>query len=495
MANGWPDRQAIYEVNTAIWLGDLARAAGRPVTLADVPGDVWDSVTLPGVDAVWLMGVWERSPAGLELANANEELQASFLAALPDVRADDVMGSPYCVRRYVVDGAFGGPEALGKARAELAARGVRLVLDYVPNHVAPDHPWVSGDPELFVNGTESDLGAEPGAWLRAEGRVLAHGRDPYFPPWPDVVQLNAFSPALRAATSQTLADIAAQCDGIRCDMAMLMTNQVFAKTWGGRVGPEPDEEFWPAVIAALHARHPETVLLAEAYWDMEWTLQQQGFDYCYDKRLYDRLISGDVTGVRAHLAADPGYQSRLVRFLENHDEPRVASRLPAQAERAAAVAIATLPGATLWHEGQFEGRRVHPPVFLSRRPEETPDQGLADWYRRLLDDVARYRVRAGTWQLHEAVGWPDNDSGRNLLTWSWAADGGARHLIVVNFSDQPAQGRIPLSWPDLPGRGWRLADLLAGAAFDRAGDELAGPGLFVDLPPWQCYVFSVTERQ
>jgi hypothetical protein len=405
------------------------------------------------------------------------------------------MGSPYCVRRYVVDGAFGGPEALGKARAELAARGVRLVLDYVPNHVAPDHPWVSGDPELFVNGTESDLGAEPGAWLRAEGRILAHGRDPYFPPWPDVVQLNAFSPALRAATSQTLADIAAQCDGIRCDMAMLMTNQVFAKTWGGRVGPEPDEEFWPAVIAALHARHPETVLLAEAYWDMEWTLQQQGFDYCYDKRLYDRLISGDVTGVRAHLAADPGYQSRLVRFLENHDEPRVASRLPAQAERAAAVAIATLPGATLWHEGQFEGRRVHPPVFLSRRPEETPDQGLADWYRRLLDDVARYRVRAGTWQLHEAAGWPDNDSGRNLLAWSWAADGGARHLIVVNFSDQPAQGRIPLNWPDGPGRGWRLADLLAGAAFDRAGDELAGPGLFVDLPPWQCYVFSVTERQ
>jgi hypothetical protein len=294
----------IYEVNTAIWLADLSRAAGHPVTLADVPGAAWDSVTPPGVDAVWLMGVWQRSPAGLELANANQELQASFRAALPDVRPGDVIGSPYCVRRYAVDDAFGGPEALVRARAALAERGVRLVLDYVPNHVAPDHPWVSGNPELFINGAESDLQAEPDAWLRADGNVLAHGRDPYFPPWPDVVQLNAFSPALRAATSQTLADIAAQCDGIRCDMAMLMTNLVFSKTWGGRAGREPDEEFWPAVISGLHARHPETVLIAEAYWDMEWTLQQQGFDYCYDKRLYDRLLGGDATG-RPRLPVSP----------------------------------------------------------------------------------------------------------------------------------------------------------------------------------------------
>jgi hypothetical protein len=492
---GWPGRPAIYEVNTAVWLADLSRAAGQPVTLADVPSSAWDSITPPGVDAVWLMGVWQRSPAGRELANANEGLQAAFRAALPDVRPDDVLGSPYCVRSYVVDDTFGGPEGLGKARAALAERGVRLLLDYVPNHVAPDHPWVSSHPELFVNGTEGDLEAEPGYWLRADGHVLAHGRDPYFPPWPDVVQLNAFSPALRAQTIQTLADIAGQCDGIRCDMAMLMTNQVFGKTWGARAGQEPDEEFWPTVIAGLHAQHPATVLIAEAYWDMEWTLQQEGFDYCYDKRLYDRIMDEDVAGIRGHLTADLDYQSRLVRFLENHDEPRVADRLPEDAERAAAVAIATLPGATLWHEGQFEGRRVHPPVFLSRRPEEPPDQDLADWYRWLLATVASHRVRSGIWRLHEATGWPDNGSCRNLLAWSWTADGGERHLTVINFSGEPAQGRIPLSWPDLAGRDWRLEDLLRDVAFDRAGDELAGAGLFVDLPPWQFHLLTVGERQ
>jgi hypothetical protein len=487
---GWPARPAIYEVDTAVWLGDLSRAAGRRVTLADVTGPDWDAITPDGADAVWLMGVWERSPAGLALANANPELQASFREALPDLRHEDVIGSPYCVRRYVAADLFGGRDGLAAARAALAARGARLILDYVPNHVAPDHPWVMSDPELFIRGSEDDLRADPAGWVAAGGQVLAHGRDPYFPPWPDVVQLNAFSPALRAATAETLADIAGQCDGIRCDMAMLMMNDIFAKTWGTRAGAAPPEDFWPAVLGELRGQHPEVVLAAEAYWDMESELQQQGFDFCYDKRLYDRIIEGDASAVRDHLRADPGYQSRLLRFLENHDEPRVASRMDPAAERAAAVSIATLPGATLWYEGQFEGRRVRPPVFLARRPDEPSDTELADWYRRLLATVAGHGVRAGTWRLLEADGWPDNQSCRNLLAWTWSGADDARHVVVVNLSGQPAQGRIPLGWPDLPGRDWRLEDLLSGAVFVRDGGELAGPGLFVALEPWQYHVLS-----
>jgi hypothetical protein len=494
-AGGWPGRPAIYEINTAAWLGGLSRSAGRRITLADVTPADWDAVTPAGVDAIWLMGVWERSPAGLALANANAELQSSFRDALPDLQPEDVIGSPYCVRRYVVDPVFGGPRALAAARAELAARGVRLLLDYVPNHVAPDHPWVTSRPELLINGTEQDLQSAPAAWIAAGGHILANGRDPFFPPWPDVVQLNAFSPALRAETANTLAGIASQCDGIRCDMAMLMTNQVFARTWGRRAGPDPGEEFWPAVIGQLRAGHPGTVLIAEAYWNMEWTLQQQGFDFCYDKRLYDRIMDGDVPGVRDHLRADLSYQSKLVRFGENHDEPRVADRLPREAGQAAAVAIATLPGATLWHEGQFEGRRVRPPVFLARRPDEPPDRDLAAWYRRLLAVLARRQVRAGAWQLLEAGGWPDNQSCRNLATWSWTADdSGSRHVIVVNLSPEPAQGRIPLDWKDLPGRGWRLTDLLDDRVFERDGDELAHPGLYVALPPWQFHLLEAEER-
>jgi len=488
---GWPQRPVIYEVNTAVWLGELSQAAGQRVTLGSVPDSAWDPITPKGADAVWLMGVWERSPAGLALANANPGLLESFRQALPDVRADDIIGSPYCVHRYVADERFGGPEGLAAARAALSARGVRLILDYVPNHVAPDHPWVIENPEFFIQGDADDLKADPAGWLEAGGRVLAHGRDPYFPPWPDVVQLNAFSPAAREATARTLSDIADQCDGMRCDMAMLMTNDVFAKTWGSKAGEQPAEEFWPAVIGELHANHPETVLIAEAYWDMEWTLQQQGFGFCYDKRLYDRILEGDPSAVRGHLRAGLDYQSRLVRFLENHDEPRIAGKLPPVLQRAAAVAIATLPGATMWHEGQFEGRRVFVPVFLDRRPDEPLDEELAGWYRALLDRVSDHFVRTGTWRLLEAAGWPDNQSCRNLLAWSWDGDDSARHVVVVNLSQAPAQGQIPLPWPDLPGRGWRLTDLAGAEEFDRDGGGLAAPGLFVDMSPGQSYLFEV----
>ena len=496
---GWPDQPVIYEINTAVWLDSLSRAAGVPVTLAGVPTTAWDEVTPAGVDAVWLMGVWERSPAGLELARANAALQVSLAEALPGLRPGDVIGSPYCVRRYVADAAFGGPRGLAEARAQLAARGVRLLLDYVPNHVAPDHPWVRNHPELFVSGSEADLEAEPASWTRAAGHILAHGRDPYFPPWPDVVQLDAFSPGLRTAATATLAHIAAQCDGIRVDMAMLMTSEIFARTWGGRTGPAPAGEFWPEVIAGLRRQHPRTVLIAEAYWDTEWLLQQQGFDFCYDKRLYDRITGRDVAGVRDHLRAGLDYQSRLLRFAENHDEPRVAGQLPGDAGRAAAVAVATLPGATLWHEGQFEGRRVRPPVFLSRRPDEPADADLAAWYRRLLATVAGHRIRAGTWQQAGISGWPGNDSARNLLAWCWttaggqAGDGAARHLVVVNFSAEPAQGRVGLGWDGVGGSGWTLTDLLDDRVFQRDGDELAGQGLFVDLPPWGCHLLAITR--
>ncbi|GAA2706450.1 alpha-amylase [Actinoplanes palleronii] len=462
----------IYEIDTWPWLAGL----GKGVTLADVPGHVWDEVAAPGLDAVWLMGVWERSPAGLAVARSNDGLQRSFHEALPDLTAEDVVGSPYCVRQYRVDDRLGGPDGLAVARSELRKRGLRLVLDYVPNHVAPDHPALAEHPDWFIQGTPDGF--------HVGGRVIAQGRDPYFPPWPDVAQLNAFSPGMRAATLEMMSGIADQCDGIRCDMAMLLINEIFARTWGHLAGPAPAEEFWPRVTGALRERHPGLVLIAEAYWDTEWMLQQQGFDHCYDKRLYDRLVHEDAGSVSKHLSADLAYQNGLIRFLENHDEPRAAATLPGGRERAAAVAIATLPGATLWHDGEFEGRRVHLPVFLARFPDEPVDAGLRDFHRTLLRVAAS--VRRGEWRLLGTEGWPDNQTHQDLLAWSWSG-----HLVVINLSDHPSQGRVELARPDLAGRAWRLTDLLDGRVFERSGSDLAENGLYVDLPPWGTHVLTL----
>src|SRR4051794_38751484 len=325
-----PARPTIYEINTAVWL------AGR--TLDDVLDAEWDALAELPVDAVWLMGVWERSPAGLEIALDDPGLMAAFRSALGDLLGADVIGSPYCVRDYVVDTRFGGragaphppprpaargaaplPHYLPHARARLAERGLALILDYVPNHVAPDHPWLQSRPGCFVTGSEDDLARDGASYLRTSAGIVARGRDPYFPAWPDVVQLDAFSEELRDSVAELLIDVGSQCDGLRCDMAMLMTNEVFARTWQR---PAPQEDFWPRLIGRVKAVHPDLVFIAEAYWDMEFELQQQGFDYCYDKRLYDRLVHEGADAVRSHISADPAYQEKLLRFVENHDEPR-----------------------------------------------------------------------------------------------------------------------------------------------------------------------------
>lgn len=484
-----PPRPTVYEINTATWLERLGRAEGRRLTLGEVPAAEWDAVAALPVDAVWLMGVWQRSPTGLEIALQNPEIVAGNRAALSDLRADDVIGSPYCVRDYVVDERFGGTDGLAAARDGLARRELALILDYVPNHVAPDHPWLIERPDCFIHGAPEDLAQHPDAYMRVDGEIVANGRDPYFPPWPDVVQLNAFAPALRDAVGELLVTVGAQCDGLRCDMAMLMTNEVFARTWGDRAGAPAAEEFWPTVIARAKSAHPDLLFIAEAYWDMEWTLQQHGFDFTYDKRLYDRLVHDPPEAVRGHLQADAGYQEHLIRFIENHDEPRAAATFAAPRARAAAVVMSTLEGARLYHDGQLDGFRTHVPVFLGRAPDESTDESLHSFYERLIRAVADSDLRGGAWQLCDCTGWPDNDSYRSLVSWCWSGAAG-RHLVVVNLSAASAQARVQLPWTDLPAQTWQLSDALSAETFERAGDELGAEGLYVALEPWGSYLLG-----
>jgi hypothetical protein len=481
--NTWPRHPRIYEINTWVWLQELSRESKRPVTLASVPKEKWDGMAELNFDAVWFMGVWERSPAGTAIANENKEMIEEFRRVLPDFRLEDNVGSPYCVRQYVVDEHLGGPKGLAVARGELASRGVKLLLDFVPNHVAPDHPWVIEHPEYFVQGTAEDGRSDPASFFEVNGKVFACGRDPYFPAWHDVLQLNAFQPGLRRAVIETLSDIAGQCDGVRCDMAMLLINTIFERTWASRVGQLSATEYWIDVISAVKKYYPGFLFMAEAYWDLEWELQQQGFDYCYDKRLYDRLEHEPAESVRLHLCADLKYQDKLVRFIENHDEPRALSVFSPQRERAAAVAMATIPGAKLFHEGQFDGRKIRVPVFLARRPVEPLDPDLQSFYRTLLKAASLEGLRNGNWKLCERAGWPGNESYQNFVAWCWRS-ASEQYLVVLNLSGARSQGKVRVPWDELKGRSCRLKDLFTGAVYDRNGEELLDPGLYVDLEPW-----------
>jgi len=370
----------VYEINTRIWLAELSEKHQKPLTLATVPETEFRRFVEMGVDTLWLMGVWQESPLGQLVAQQHEGLQADYRRALPDVKLEDVGCSPYCISDYTVSEKLGGNHALELFRQRLAAKNIKLMLDFVPNHVALDHGWTLTHPDYFIERPSAEDAF--GVMQTDTTRYFANGRDPYFPPWTDVLQLNYANPALREAMTEVLKKIAKMCDAVRCDMAMLMLKEVFNSTWQGKAA-WMTEDFWPKAIDATKRINAEFQFVAEAYWDTEWQLQQQGFDFTYDKRLYDRLHASDAHGVNAHFSADWNYQQKLCRFVENHDEPRVASDFGQRAKVSALVAL-TAPGMRLMHEGQELGRKVKTPVQLLRRPHETDDHDTVEFYQKLF---------------------------------------------------------------------------------------------------------------
>lgn len=484
----WPAQPAIYEINTAVWLYDLSRRYGRRVTLAGVPDTELERFSRLRFDGLWLMGVWRRSPAGREIARADENLRGAYRAALPDYQIDDVIGSPYAVPEYAVDPDFGGDEALAELRLRMRGFGLRLILDFVPNHFARDHAWVSLYPEFLVQGSAADLEARPQSWFAAGGHVFAHGRDPYFPAWTDTVQIDYRLADARRAVCDLLMSLATRCDCLRCDMAMLVTRDVFCRTWGGQFEPA-GADFWPDVIREVKAAHPDFVIGAEVYWDLESEMQQQGFDYTYDKRLYDRLTGGEPEEVRRHLSASFDYERRLVRFIENHDEPRAAAVFGIERSKAAATIALTLPGLHLLHDGQMEGFKTHIPVQLRRRPVEESDVGLVSFYKQLLNALSLAPFHEGSWRLLECKeAWPENGSYRNFVAHRWVHDDEVI-LVAANLSAQPAQCYVPLEFPPLAAGRWELQDLLSEARYGREGVALLDPGLYLDVAGYGHHIF------
>lgn len=509
--NSWPRHPTVYEINTSAWLTDLGRAHRRRVTLGDVPQTELERLAACGFAAVWLMGVWERSPAARTFSRTDPSLREEYARILQDFTDADIVGSPYAVVVYRVDPRLGGDEALSNLRSRLRAHGLRLVLDFVPNHMAIDHPWLTEHPGRLVQGDDEKLAREPQNYFRAGagvgargvegegagackvegGRVFAHGRDPYFPGWRDTVQLDYRRAETREAMTRELLSVASKCDGVRCDMAMLVTREVFERTWGGEFD-SPGAEFWPEAIKRVRAAHTDFIFMAEVYWDMEYRMQQQGFDFAYDKCLYDRLLRDDAPSVRAHLRADLSYQNRLARFIENHDEPRAAAVFGPERGKAASTLALTLTGLRLLHEGQLEGRRTKLSVHLGRRPQEPSDAGTQEHYRRLLSALAHKVFHEGEWRLIEPrAAWAGNTSHENFAASLWT-DGENLRLVAVNLSPGRAQCYLPLELPALRGRAWLLADALSDARYARDGDALLSPGLYLDVPAYGHHLFEIT---
>ena len=483
----------IYQINTRVWLTELSKSRGRPTTLDDIPDGELDRLGKMGFEWVWFLSVWQTGEVGKRVSRVNPEWRREFQETLPDLREEDIAGSGFAITDYTVHSALGGDSALARLRERLRKRGLKLLLDFVPNHTGVDHPWVEKHPEYYISGTEQDLENAPHnyTWVRrkAGDSIVAYGRDPYFSGWPDTLQLNYSNSSLQAAMIEELLKIAGQCDGIRCDMAMLILPDVFERTWGLKA-----ELFWPKATERVRKQSPNFLFMAEVYWDLEWTLQQQGFDYTYDKRLYDRLREGHARPVRDHLRADPDYQCKMARFLENHDEPRAAATFAPGMHEAAAVITFLSQGLRFFHQGQFEGRRKRISPHLVRAPLETPDNALRLFYDDLLGVLRRQIVRDGQWQLLECKpAWEGNWTSDCFLAFAWQGRDPEQLLVAVNYASNQSQCYIPLPFSDFTGRTVRFQDLMSAACYEHYhGDGLQSQGLYLDMPAWGYHVFEVS---
>ncbi len=512
---------SLAQVNTRVWLTALSRQLGRPATLDDIPDSDLEDIAKLGFDWVWFLSVWQIGDLGRQIPRRIPELRKEFQETLPDLTDDDIQGSGFAITGYTVHEALGGDAALARLRERLSGFGLRLMLDFIPNHTGIDHPWVEEHPEYYIQGTEQDLVRAPRRYIRvqrkADDLILAHGRDPHFDGWTDTLQLNYGNPGLQQAMLRELLKVAGQCDGVRCDMAMLILPDVFKRTWGISVEP-----FWPNAIKQVRERvaggrrstatlsgapnqdsataeghSPEFCLMGEVYWDLEWTMQQQGFDYAYDKRLYDRLREGHARPVRDHFIAGLDYQNKLARFLENHDEARAALTFPGKMHEAAAVITFLSPGLRFFHQGQLQGRMKRISPHLVRAPDEPVNEAIKTFYERLLALLREPLFRHGKWQLLDCrPAWEGNPSCDAFIAFAWEhSDPARRAVVVVNYANHPSQCDLRLPFADLPGRKWRFKDLASDAVYERPGAELQSRGLFLDMLPWQYHLFEIASTE
>ena len=492
---------SLYQINTRVWLRSLSQQMGRPISLDDIPDAELERLAALGFDWLYLLTVWRIGEAGRQMSLTIPLWRAQYAVVLPDLQDEDICGSGFAIGGYELDPKLGEPEALGRLRDRLHQRGMKLMTDFVPNHTAIDHPWTWEHPEFYVQGTPEQLAAQPQNYLivqTSQGeRILAHGRDPYFDGWADTLQLNYGNPDLQEALLGELLRIAGWCDGVRCDMAMLVLPEVFERTWG--ISSQP---FWPHVTETIRQAQPGFVFMAEVYWGLERTLQAQGFDYTYDKRLYDFLGDRNIQLAGEYLWADLEYQGKSVRFLENHDEQRAAVVFSAAGtatgpHQAAAILTYLSPGLRFFHYGQLEGWSIKIPVQLGRGPQQPSDPAIQGFYTRLLEILHMPLVRQGNWRLLAC----DSPAG-SCIAFAWEAADGHRLIGVVNYADKPALCVVYLPWEEF------RQENLPGDVFPRraipayAGrlNLLMGSGwkfqtaMNLEFPAWGYLLFEMQAR-
>ena len=260
-----------------------------------------------------------------------------------------------------------------------------------------------------------------------DGLNLACGHLQYAPVWKDTLQLNYARTDVQKAMVDELRSVARRCDGVRCDTAIAIIREVFNHRWG-EVAGFMEDEFWNKAIEEVKRENQDFLFIAEVYGEKEWQLQCLGFDFTYDKVLYDRLVGRDIPAIKDHLRADWNFTQKLVRFTENHDWPR-ATQVFGLNNKVSSLVMFLTPGLRLVHQGQIEGRTQQLSVYLLRQPAEKGDREIAAFYERLFAMMNSPAISRGDFSLLEIAG----DA---VIGFERTYGGQNRLMCVVNLTER-----------------------------------------------------------
>lgn len=503
-----PNFAQLYQVYTRVYLNSLTRTLGRQAKLDDIPDSLLETLANQGFNWLYLLGVWETGQEGLRISRNNGPLHNELYAVFPDLAPEDICGSCFAIAGYHVHPDFGDDDSLARLRSKMHRHGLKLMLDFVPNHTAIDHPWAWEHPDYYINGKNIDLQRHPDIYFLTNSalgpRILAHGKDPYFPAWIDTLQVDYRNPEAQHAIIEEIVRVAQMCDGLRCDMAMLALPDVFKRTWHRSIPP-----FWSSAITRVRCAHPDFIFMAEVYWDLEVRLQELGFDYTYDKGYYDALLSLDAGRVQQRLSIDEYVLPRMAHFLENHDEPRAAQKLAFEVYQAAAVMCYLVPGLRFFQHGQLEGLKVRAPMQLARLPVETIDPVIQEFNQRLLECLKLPAIRHGYWrrleelteqaeprildEIDEKIHPLSKEIPLPFISFVWNGVDVHPVWVIVNYSCVPHSGTLRLPKIKSEHNVLRLVDRLnhGDAELRYTVEDLAQTGLTMNLSAWEARVYEL----
>lgn len=498
----WMPRVVMIAKSTLVWLDQLSKAYGRRISTLDaIPDEELDILAKRGFNALWLIGLWERSEASRRIKE---------LCGNPEAAA-----SAYSLFDYEIAGELGGWAALQNLKERAAWRGIRLAADMVPNHTGIDSAWVRERPELFVQRdsppfpsysyTGENLSRDPsvGIWLedhyydrrdaavtfkRTDFRTgrdsyIYHGNDGTSMPWNDTAQIDFLKPEARAAVRERIMHVAQNFPIIRFDAAMIMAKRHFRRLWypepghGGDIASRGEyalsnedftarmpEEFWREVVDECAEKTPDTLLLAEAFWMMEgYFVRTLGMHRVYNSAFMNMLKNKENKKYRDTIKNtqefDKDILKRFVNFMNNPDEETAVAQFGKDDHYfGVCTLMATLPGLPMFGHGQVEGlTEKYGMEYRRAYRDERPDEGLIGRHEREVFPLLKKRYLFSGVDEFLLYDFVDASGAVNEDVYAYSNGAGSeRALVIFNNAWQRAEGSIRRSCPyahKLPGGG------------------------------------------